>query len=455
MTPQGWQRMDHIGQAEKFLQDAFARDDAAAITEILATMGPWDVSGLMGRASSQRTAELFRFLPEEHTAQVFEKLKPAVQRELILSLDGQEASTLFAELDPDDRVRLLDELPILLAERLMLGLSAEARDVTTSILDYPVRSVGHRMSPEYVNAHPQSTVAETLETVRSQADTAESIYVIPVTDDSHVLVGVVSLRDLIAHGSQTTIAEILTPAESVRADADAEIAARVCTELHLLAMPVVDENTRLVGIFTLDDALVTLSDAETEDMARAGGTEPLRRPYLPTPILRVARSRVVWLLVLAISALLTVQVLGVFEATLEQKVVLALFIPLLTGTGGNTGSQAATTVTRALAVGDVRSGDLARVLYKEVRVGAVLGLLLGLLGFALASTFFDFPMGLVIGLTLLLICTMAATVGGAMPMLARSIRVDPAVFSTPFITTFCDATGLVIYFTIAKAVLGI
>ncbi|HEY5222859.1 MAG TPA: magnesium transporter [Microbacteriaceae bacterium] len=194
-------------------------------------------------------------------------------------------------------------------------------------------------------------------------------------------------------------------------------------------------------------------DAESEDAARTGGTEPLRRPYLSTSVFSITRSRVVWLLVLAVSAILTVQVLGIFEATLEQKVVLALFIPLLTGTGGNTGAQAATTITRALAMGDVRPRDIGRVAFREVRVGAMMGLLLGVLAFVIAALFYGVPTASVIGLTLLAVCTMAATVGGAMPIIAKWLRVDPAVFSTPFITTFCDATGLVIYFTIAKAIL--
>lgn len=247
----------------------------------------------------------------------------------------------------------------------------------------------------------------------------------------------------------------MRPVISVTASEDAEDAARLCSQQGLLALPVVDRETRLVGILAADDASRILREAEAEDVARAGGSEPLRRPYLSTSILRIARSRVVWLLVLAVSALLTVQVLEVFEATLGDMVALALFIPLLTGTGGNTGSQAATTITRALAVGDVRTRDIAKVMLREVRVGILLGLLLGTLGFALASVVYDLSLGIVIGTTLLCICAMAATVGGSMPLIAKKIKVDPAVFSTPFITTFCDATGLLIYFSIAKAVLGI
>ena len=239
------------------------------------------------------------------------------------------------------------------------------------------------------------------------------------------------------------------------AEDDAEIAARRCADQGLLALPVVDNESRLVGILTIDDAVRILEHEESEDAARQGGSEPLRRPYLATPILSIVRARVVWLLVLAVGATLTVQVLSVFEATLEQVTVLALFVPLLIGTGGNTGNQAATTVTRALALQDVQPRDIMKVLTRELRVGVALGALLGTAGFAVTALIYDTRVGLVIGLALLAICTMAASVGGVMPLVARAIRVDPAVFSNPFITTFVDASGLVVYFLIARVVLQI
>jgi magnesium transporter len=196
-------------------------------------------------------------------------------------------------------------------------------------------------------------------------------------------------------------------------------------------------------------------NAVAEDQARAGASERLRRPYLLTSVPRIAKARIVWLLVLALSAVLTVQVLELFEATLSQQVALALFIPLLIGIGGNTGSQAATTITRALALGDVGLRDILKVASKEVRTGLLLGIVLALLAFAVASPFYGLGIGTVIGLTLLLNCPIAATVGGVIPLVARACRVDPAVFSTPFISTFCDATGLLVYFTVAVAVLGL
>src|SRR5690606_7747849 len=217
---------------------------------------------------------------------------------------------------------------------------------------------------------------------------------------------------------------------------------------------VVDAEGRLVGILTLDDAARILEREEDEDAARQGGTEPLRRPYLSTPVRTLVRSRIVWLLVLAVGATLTVQVLDAFEATLEQVTVLALFVPLLIGTGGNTGNQAATTVTRALALGDVGPRDVLRVLTRELRVGLLMGLMLGVLGAVIAGLVYEPHIGVVIGLTLVGICAVAATIGGIMPLIARAVKVDPAVFSNPFISTFVDATGLIVYFLIARAVLG-
>lgn len=311
------------------------------------------------------------------------------------------------------------------------------------------------MSPEFVATRTDLTVAETLARVRSRLRDAETIYTLPVVESSRQVVGVVSLRDLMEADGDELVGEIMSDAVVASVDEDAEVAARRCAEQGHLALPIVDSETRLVGILTIDDAVRIIEHEESEDSARQGGTEPLRRPYLSTPTFRIVRSRIVWLLVLAVGATLTVQVLSHFEATIAQVTILSLFVPLLIGTGGNTGNQAATTVTRALALNDVRPRDILRVLAKELRVGALLGAVLGLLGFAVATLVYDVRIGVVIGLTLLAVCTMAATVGGVMPLIARALKVDPAVFSNPFITTFVDAAGLIIYFLIATAVLGL
>lgn len=407
------------------------------------------------RLNEHQRAVMYRLLPKQQAVEVFDALPPTLQGDLLRGLQDADVAALFAELDPDDRVWLLDELPSSVAGRLLRGLSDHDRDLTAEVLGYPHGSIGRRMSPEYVSTHPELTVVETMARVRARLDDAETVYTLPVLDDGRRVVGVVGLRDLIGADETILIESLVRPPHTVQATTQAETAARQCADLGLLALPIVDSESRLVGILTIDDAVRILEQEESEDAARQGGVEPLRRPYLSTPILSLVRSRVIWLLVLAIGATLTVQVLSVFESTLEQVTVLALFVPLLIGTGGNTGNQAATTVTRALALDDVRPRDIGRVLGRELRVGCSLGLLLGTIGLVITGLIYEPRIGLVIGLTLAAVCTAAATIGGIMPLVARAIGVDPAVFSNPFITTFVDATGLVIYFAIAHVVLGI
>jgi magnesium transporter len=410
---------------------------------------------LLERLNLRERAIVYRVLPKAVALEVFESLDPALQGELLEELNSEEISAIFAKLDPDDRVGLLDELPAGVAKRLLTGLSAKERGLTSEVLGYAQGSIGRRMSPEYISVKDTDSISQALTKVKGKLQSAETIYTLPVVDSSKQLVGVVSLRDLMRTASRVKVSKIMSEPLMVNASDDEEFAARTCSDMKVLALPVVDNERRLVGILTVDDALRILEKEESEDAARTGGAEPLRRPYLSTPVFAIVRSRVIWLLVLAFGATFTVSVLGAFEAEIEQLVVLTLFVPLLIGLGGNTGNQAATTVTRALALQDVRTKDVWQVLFRELRVGALLGTLLGLIGFGLASAFFGIEIGLVIGLTLFAICTVAATVGGVMPLVGLALRADPAVFSNPFITTFVDATGLVIYFLIAKAVLGL
>ena len=440
---------------DKVIRRALARGDLATADAAAKGLTAAQTVDVLDRLPATQRAVLYRLLPKEQASRVFEELHPVLQKDLIASLQDEEVAVAFADLEPDDRVALLEELPASVASRLMRGLSADQRDLTADILGYPKNSIGRRMSPEVVSLHPELDVRWALSDVNRLLDYAETVYTLPVTDQERVLVGVVSLRDLMRASPETTVGDIMRPAERAHATDPAEEAARLCANRKLLALPVVDSESRLVGILTVDDALTILEDADSEDQARIGGSETLRQPYLSTSVGTLVRSRVVWLLVLAIGAALTVQVLDVFEATLAEVVTLALFVPLLIGTGGNTGNQAATTVTRALALNDVTPRDIAKIVAREFQVGLSLGLILGGVGFAITSVIFGPSIGAVIGLTLLSVCTMAATVGGVMPLLAKSVGADPAVFSNPFITTFVDASGLVIYFLIAKAVLHI
>jgi magnesium transporter len=444
-----------LNELMDLIQSHLEASDFSSLASIARKLKAGELVTLLERLNDRDRAIVYRILPKSEALEVFESLDPALQGELLNELNSEEVSSIFAKLDPDDRVGLLDELPAGVAKRLLTGLSARERGLTSEVLGYSQGSIGRRMSPEYISVKDTDSVSQALAKVKTKLQSAETIYTLPVVDSSKQLVGVVSLRDLMRTSSRIKVSKVMSEPLMVNASDDEEFAARTCSDLKVLALPVVDNERRLVGILTVDDALRILEQEESEDAARTGGAEPLRRPYLSTPVFAIVRSRVIWLLVLAFGATFTVSVLGAFEAEIEQLVVLTLFVPLLIGLGGNTGNQAATTVTRALALQDVGTRDVWQVLFRELRVGALLGMLLGLIGFGLASAFFGLEIGLVIGLTLFAVCTVAATVGGVMPLVGLALRADPAVFSNPFITTFVDATGLIIYFLIAKAVLGL
>lgn len=437
------------------LRRLLAADDLGSASDLLAGVAPQEVAAVLRRLPGDEAAVTFRLLSKERAAEVFERLNRPAQQELVSQLGEREVLDVFGGLDPDDRVELLDELPAHVAARLLRAVPDGERSAMAVVLGHERGSVGRRMSPEFLQVEPQDSLGEALQRVRERGDASETIYVVPVVDTAQRLVGVVSLRRLLLRPHDELVGEHMVPPMVAHASEDAETAARRCVERGVLALPVLDREDGLVGVLTIDDAIRIVEEARDEDEARAGAAEPLRRPYLLTPVRVLARSRIVWLMVLGVSAIPTVNVLELFEATLEQRVTLALFIPLLTGIGGNTGSQAATTVTRALAMGEAGAGDVGGVALKEVRTGFVLGAVIGSVGWIVATLVYEPDIGLVIGLTLLGVCTLSATVGGTMPLLAKSVRVDPAVFSTPFISTFCDATGLIIYFTIARVVLGL
>lgn len=437
------------------IEDHLNDDKFAEVSQRINVLKPAQAISVLERLNHRQRAFVYLMLDKDLALRVFEGLPPVLQGDLVNALQEHDTAELFIGLAPDDRVWLLDELPAKVASKLLEGLDVDERAQTSALLGYSEGSIGRRMSPQFITLRPYNTVVDAMERVNSRLHTAETVYYLPVIDDGRRVVGAVSLRQLMGAEDSQSVDELMGSARTADVSEDAEDVARRTARRGTFAVSVVDHEERLVGIFTLDDAVRILEHEESEDVSRQGGVEPLRRPYLSTPVSRLVRTRIIWLLVLAVGATLTVQVLSVFEATLEQVTVLALFVPLLIGTGGNTGNQAATTVTRALALHDIEPRDLFRVLSSELRTGFMLGILLGTLGFVITALIYEFAVGLVIGLTLLAVCTVAAAVGGAMPLLARAIKVDPAVFSNPFISTFVDATGLIIYFMIAKAILQI
>ncbi|MGK0541143.1 magnesium transporter [Propionimicrobium lymphophilum] len=447
--------LKNIDSLESRVRRALQKENLNLVRRILSSATPRQAAAVMERSNFYDRALIYRTLPKDVAVAVFELLDPALQADLVKALQDEEVKAVVESMDPHDRAELLDELPAKVATRLIEGLSPAERDLTGIILGYPEESIGRRMNPEFVSFKPNELAGDAMKRIRMVLDDVETVYTIPVVGEGRELLGVFSLRDLMRVEPDTQIGEIMKTADKGLATEDAEEVARRCANRHRLALPIVDQENRLVGVLSIEDALDILEEETSEDQARISGSEPLSRPYLATPIFELVKARVVWLLVLAIGGTLTIHVLEAFEATIAQMVVLSVFVPLLIGTGGNTGNQAATTVTRAIALGDVRKGDVWKVITREIRVGAFLGLLLGLLGFVVTSIFYDLQIGVVIGLTLLSVCTLAATVGGSMPLVARKLGIDPAVFANPFISTLVDASGLIIYFLIAKAVIGI
>ncbi len=429
----------------------------------LAHRRPFDLAGELTRMEPTTRAVAFRLLPKDLAMTVFEALDPPVQGALLEGLRDEAVREFVARLAPDDRVELLDELPAKVVNRLLRDLSPYERRLTTELLGYPPEAVGRVMSPQYVALKATMTAAEALDRIRAVGPGAETVYTLPVIAEDRRLIGVTSLRRLILADPGERVVALMSEPIAASALTDREQAARLLQEADLIALPITDGEGRLVGVFTFDDAMEVLEGADTEDAARTGGTEPLGMPYPTASVLRLARTRAAWLLVLMAGAGLTVLVLNAFERELEAVIVLALFVPLLIGTGGNAGAQAATTVTRAIAVGEIGLRDLPRVLGREIRVGALLGAMLGAVAFAAGVPFVHLAQGSgladsariagVLSLSLVAICALAAAVGALMPMVAQRVGIDPAVVSAPFITTVVDATGLVVYFLVARLLL--
>lgn len=430
--------------------------DLTRLAAAVRDLGETATIDLIAELPATEAAVVFRLLPKHESVDVFDRLDRGTRSDLIAALGTEELTAIFADLDPEDQSRLVDELPAGVATKLLSAVTRSDLDAVMAIAGYDRNSIARRMSPTAVVAWDADTVAEVAARIRDTDVDLADVRLVPVLAPDRTLLGTLDPLELLRCPPEAPVAEVMDPIEEItHTSDDQETAARAALTGGITVLPVCDSEDRLVGIVPIDDAARIIAEADEADFALSGGTQPLYRRYLPTPIVHLARSRIVWLLVLAVSAVLTVHVLEVFESTLAEVVALALFIPLLTGIGGNTGSQAATTVTRALAMDEVGLRDWFRVAGKELATGLLLGVLLAVPAFAIASPLYGIEIGAIIALTLIVNCPVAAFVGGSIPIVAKACRVDPAVVSTPFISTFCDASGLLVYFTIAISIMGL
>lgn len=428
--------------------------DLKSIRNWLTTTGTLEIAESLSRLEAEQRAIVFRLLPKERSIDVFEMLDPALQQGIIKTMREGRVREILEEMEPDDRAKLLDELPSTLAKWLLEGLSLKERRLTSILLGYPEHSVGRIMSPEFVTLKIGMTAKDALARVRDSGRGVEAIYLLPVVDDQEKLIDMIELGDLVLADPNTKLDALVSEEPySVKATQNQETASRLLLETGLMALPVVNDQDHLVGILTFDDAMEVLQESDTEDILRAGASEPLGAPYFSASLITLTKTRAIWLMILALAATLTVNVLNFFQDALQSAITLSLFIPLLIGIGGNVGSQSATIIIRAMALGEVRFSDIFAVILREIRVGFFLGTTLGAIALLVVGPFFGWEIGFILGSSLLSIAVLAAFTGSLLPMLAKRIGIDPAVVSAPIISTLVDASGLIIYFCFAKLLL--
>ena len=435
------------------------------LREMLSTMNPSDVAGLFADLEDERIPLAFRLLPKELAAETFVEMEPEAQELLIRGFSDNELKEILAELYVDDAADLVEEMPANVVKRILKQADPEMRKSINQILRYPENSAGSLMTTEYVALRPQMTVEEAILRIRRQGVDKETIYTCYVTE-GRKLIGLVTVKDLLlADDDETQVQDImLTNLISVTTHTDQEEVVRMFDKYHFLALPVVDGENRLVGIVTFDDAMDVMVDEATEDMEIMGGMLPSEKTYMRSSVFELFKNLIPWLMLLMVSATFTGLIITAFEGALAAQVALTAFIPMLMGTGGNSGSQSSVTVIRALSLGELEFSDIGRVIWKELRTAILCGIALALVCFAKIWLIDRMLMGneditllinAVVCLTLAVTVVCAKFVGCILPMAAKALHLDPAVMASPFISTIVDALSLLVYFLFANALLGV
>jgi magnesium transporter len=438
----------------------------STIRDILNTMNPVDIAAVFEDLQSEKTALLFRLLPKETAAETFVEMDEETQELLIHGFSDTELKEIIDELYVDDAVDIIEEMPANVVKRILRQTDPETRKAINEILKYPEDSAGSIMTTEFVALRPKMTVEEAIKRIRRTGIDKETIYTCYVSDSSSTLIGIVTIKTLLLAEEEEIIENLMeTNVISVNTLDDQELVAQMFNKYNFLALPVVDKESRLVGIVTVDDAIDVMEEEATEDIQKMAAITPTTdKPYDRVGVFETYVSRIPWLLILMISATFTGMIITGFEDALAGSLVLSAFIPMLMDTGGNSGSQASVTVIRALSLGEIEFKDIFKVIFKECRVALLCGVTLAAANFAkimlfdrlvLGNTGITVPVALVVCLTMVVTIFIAKLVGCTLPMLAKKIGFDPAVMASPFITTIVDAISLFVYFRIATALLSI
>jgi magnesium transporter len=422
-----------------------------------------DLAELMEPLSAEKEAIVFRLLPREQAAEVFTYLSDERQEELLKAMAHEEVARILNAMDPDDRTSLLEELPANVIQHMLSLLSPEERRVASQLLGYEEDSVGRLMTPDFVRIRSNWTVERALDHIRRYGKDSETMSMIYVIDKDGRLIDDLRIRQLLLAAPETLISDIMDErVVSLKTTENRETAVEVFKDADLIALPVTDKDNVLLGIVTVDDILDVAEEEATEDIQKIGGSEALDEPYMKISIPKMVRKRATWLIVLFLSEMLTATAMGKFETEIARAVVLSIFVPLVISSGGNSGSQASTLIIRAMALGEVGLHDWWRVMRREILSGLALGGILGIIGFIRISTwalvFHSYGqywplLALTVGLALIGIVLWGSLAGSMLPFLLRRIGLDPATSSAPFVATLVDVSGLIIYFTVAALIL--
>ena len=434
----------------------------ARLRELLSEMNPADIAQICEDIPERELPVIFRILPKELAAEVFVEMDPDMQQLLIEAFSDTELKEVMDELFMDDTVDVIDEMPATVAKRILSQTDPKTRKMINQLLAYPDDSAGSIMTTEYIDLKKDMTVEQAFDRIRAIGIDSETIYTCYVIDRSRHLLGIVTVKDLLLNSKTCVLSDIMDE-NIIYANTldDKEEVAGQFEKYDLMALPVVDKENRLVGIVTVDDAIDVIQEEATEDIEKMAAVMPSDKPYMKTSVFGIYKKRIPWLLVLMLSATFTSAIISHFESALASVIVLSSFIPMITGTGGNAGSQASVSVIRALSLGEIKFCNAIKVLWKEFRVSILCGVTLAAANF-IKLMIFDLNgkenalfIGLVVSLTLIGTIIMAKLIGSFLPMVAHKIGVDPAVMASPLITTICDALSLLIYFGIATTILHI
>ena len=434
------------------------------LRDALSHFHPSDIAEILVDIPEEDDAPIFRILPRELAGRTFAYLPHHHQEALIRSVSNDQMRQLLKEMTPDDQARLMDELPPEVTKRILETLSPDELKSARDLLGYPPHSAGRFMTPKYVAIRAEMTAGEAIEHVRKTGRDKETVAVLYVLDSTGKLIEDIRLGSLVMADPERKVRDIHEGSMvSLKATTDREEVLRTFQKYDRMALPVTDTDGHMLGIITSDDVLDVASQTATEDIQRIGGTEALDAPYLEVTFAEMLRKRGVWLSVLFVGEMLTATAMGFFEKEIERAVVLALFVPLIISSGGNSGSQAATLIVRSLALSELKLRDWLRVLGRELRTSLALGMWLGLIGFVRIVLWqllgwVDYGghymlVGITVWLTLIGVVCFGSVAGSMLPFLLRRVGLDPATSSAPFVATLVDVTGLVIYFTVAFLVL--